>query len=405
MHSLEGRSIIMAYAIWIGMSVAVIAATHYYIWARLVRDPVLPRGWYFGATMALIVLAVSLPAAMIMARLWHAPVAKVVVWGAYTWLGLMFLLIAFLAAADILQWLSRGVAKVAAQTPEEIDAGRRVLLARLWGGGVALGALASAGWAAHGALGGATVIDVPVTLKKWPKALDGLKIVQLSDVHVGVTMGREALERIVRQVNAQKPDVVVITGDLVDGSVRELGPTTAVLGDLQARYGVFFVTGNHEYYSGAPAWCTELTRLGIRVLRNERVLVGEGEASFYLAGVDDATAHRYTPGHGADYEAALGGVDGTKETILLAHQPKAVYEAEKYGVGLVLSGHTHGGQIFPFGALVRLTQPYLSGLNRHNDATQVYVSCGTGFWGPPMRLGAPAEITGIRVHAPNAAQV
>jgi predicted MPP superfamily phosphohydrolase len=157
---------------------------------------------------------------------------------------------------------------------------------------------------------------------------------------------------------------------------------------------VYFVTGNHEYYSGAAPWCEELARLGIKVLRNERVIIGDAEASFDLAGIDDAHARDFGDGHGADLARAVHGRDPARELVLLAHQPRAVFEAVVHGVGLQLSGHTHGGQIWPWNWLVRLQQPVVAGLARFGD-TQVYVSRGTGYWGPPMRLGAPAEITRV----------
>jgi predicted MPP superfamily phosphohydrolase len=167
------------------------------------------------------------------------------------------------------------------------------------------------------------------------------------------------------------------------------------LAKLRARYGVFFVTGNHEYYSGVDDWLAELERLGVRPLRNERVALGDRGASIDLAGVDDQSARGFGPGHGADYAKALGGAEPDRELILLAHQPSQIIHAARAGVGLQLSGHTHGGQIWPFGALVRLNQPYIAGLHRHDDRTQIYVSRGTGYWGPPMRLFCPAEITKV----------
>jgi predicted MPP superfamily phosphohydrolase len=189
--------------------------------------------------------------------------------------------------------------------------------------------------------------------------------------------------------------MVVITGDLVDGSVAELEPHVEPLKRLRAKDGVYFVTGNHEYYSGANAWIAHLESLGIRVLRNERVPI-RGEHGFDLAGVDDWTAHQFGGEHGMNLEKALSGRDPDRAVVLLAHQPKAIVEAGARGVDLQLSGHTHGGQLFPFNFLVGLQQPYVAGLHDHG-ATKIYVSRGTGYWGPPMRVGAPAEITRIEL--------
>jgi predicted MPP superfamily phosphohydrolase len=208
-------------------------------------------------------------------------------------------------------------------------------------------------------------------------------------------VGRAFIEDLVGRVNALAPDIVAITGDLVDGSVVELREAVAPLAGLRARHGVYFVTGNHEYFAGAGPWLDELARLGVRVLRNERVTIGAGDEAFDLAGVDDHSAERYggLPGDEA-VARALGGRAAGREVVLLAHQPKSFAAAARHGVGLQISGHTHGGQLWPFGAIVRLAQPFVAGLHRRGDA-QIYVSRGTGYWGPPMRLGAPAEITEI----------
>jgi predicted MPP superfamily phosphohydrolase len=198
----------------------------------------------------------------------------------------------------------------------------------------------------------------------------------------------------VRQTNALAPDLVAITGDLVDGSVDELRHLVEPLRDLTARHGVFFVTGNHEYYSGADEWIAHLPTLGIRVLRNERVDVG---GLFELAGVDDASAHRILRDHGQDVPKAVEGRDPSRPLVLLAHQPKAIGQARAAGVDLQLSGHVHGGQMVPFNWLVRLQQPFVSGLHLV-EKTWVYVSQGTGYWGPPMRVGTTAELTYVELH-------
>ena len=240
-------------------------------------------------------------------------------------------------------------------------------------------------------------------MRRLPHGMSGYTIVQLSDVHVGPTIGLDFIEQLVATTNALSPDLVVITGDLVDGSVQELGALVAPLAKLRARDGVYFVTGNHEYYSGADSWIKQLKALGVRVLRNERVAIraashdgsqnGEG---FDLAGVDDWTAHTFGNGHGMDLDRALSGRDQERVLVLLAHQPKAIFQAARAGVDLQLSGHTHGGQLFPFNFLVRLQQPYVDGLHAHGD-TLIYVSRGTGYWGPPMRVGAPAEVTHLEL--------
>jgi predicted MPP superfamily phosphohydrolase len=280
-----------------------------------------------------------------------------------------------------------------------VDPARRVFLARAAAGAVTVSAGSASAWGVRNAALPVAVKRVEVTLPRLPAAMGGFTIVQLTDLHLGPLLGREWLEGIVRRTNALKPDLIAITGDLVDGRVSTLGSTTAQLAKLRAPHGVYFVTGNHEYYSGAPQWCAELTRLGIRVLRNERVSIGKGKDSFDLAGIDDHNARRHLPDHGPDLARAVRGRDATRELILLAHQPRAIHEAAEHGVGLALCGHTHGGQLWPWTFFVGLQQPYVSGLHRHGETTQIYVSEGTGYWGPPMRLGTRCEITRVVLRA------
>jgi predicted MPP superfamily phosphohydrolase len=237
---------------------------------------------------------------------------------------------------------------------------------------------------------------VEVPLGKLSPEGDGYTIAQLTDIHIGPTLGHDFLDAVVRETNALNADLIAITGDLVDGSVEQLRDKIAPLADLKARDGVYFVTGNHEYYSGAEEWCAHLETLGVRVLRNERVDV---RGLFELAGVDDFAAEGMAPGHRQDIPAATAGRDPSKPIVLLAHQPKAVTEASAHGVDLMLSGHVHGGQIVPFNWLVKLEQPYVEGLYRHGDSTWIYVSPGTGYWGPPMRVGTTSEITRITLRA------
>jgi uncharacterized protein len=235
---------------------------------------------------------------------------------------------------------------------------------------------------------------VEVPLARWPRALDGFRIVQLSDVHLGPLLDRRFAASLAERVNALAPDLVVVTGDLVDGGVGRIGAEAEPLGALRARHGVFFVTGNHDYYSGADDWVARMTRLGWQALRNARVAIERDGAVFDLAGVDDHHGAMVEPGGGEDLARALEGRDPERPVVLLAHDPATFRRASRRGVDLQLSGHTHGGQIWPFNYLVRLAVPYVAGLHRVGES-QLYVSRGSGFWGPPMRLLAPAEITEI----------
>ncbi len=228
-------------------------------------------------------------------------------------------------------------------------------------------------------------------LERWPEGLSGLRIVQISDLHFGPILGRGFARALVQRVNALAPDLVVITGDLVDGPLHRLRDDVEPLRELRGRDGVYFVTGNHDAYSGDEAWVARVAELGIRPLRNAGVRIESGGAAFWLAGVDD---HRgdWARGSSEDLPAALGGWDRREPLVLLAHDPATFREASLEGVDLQLSGHTHGGQIWPFRWLVRLTVPWVEGLHARHGS-RIYVSRGTGFWGPPMRLLAPSEIT------------
>jgi predicted MPP superfamily phosphohydrolase len=243
----------------------------------------------------------------------------------------------------------------------------------------------------------ARVVDVEVPIAGLPDSLNGFTIAQISDIHVGPTIKHGYLDAIVNSVNALNADVIAITGDLVDGSVRHLAPHTAPLARLIARHGVYFVTGNHEYYSNAPAWIVELRRLGLTVLLNEHVVLTHQNASVLVAGVTDYTAHHFDESHRSDPYAALAGAPAhVAVKVLLAHQPRTATAAADAGFDLQLSGHTHGGQFFPWNFFVPLQQPYVAGLNRLSKLW-VYTSRGTGYWGPPKRFGAPSEITRLRL--------
>ncbi|KWR88923.1 metallophosphoesterase [Cupriavidus sp. IDO] len=243
----------------------------------------------------------------------------------------------------------------------------------------------------------ARVVDVEVPVSGLPDALHGFTIAQISDIHVGPTIKRPYLDRIVDRVNSLEADAIAITGDLVDGTVRELAAHTAPLGRLRARHGTYFVTGNHEYYSGAEAWIAELRRLGVRVLMNEHVVVERGGHALVLAGVTDYSGGRFHESHRSDPHEALAGAPASAAAkVLLAHQPRTAAAAAEAGFDLQLSGHTHGGQFWPWNLFVPMQQPYTAGLNRH-ELLWVYVSRGTGYWGPPKRFGAPSEITRVRL--------
>lgn len=371
-----------------------VGGTHLYLWNRMLRAPrVGPRTRRIG-TVVIVTMGVAMPLAMFLVQLLPRSMGAVLSFVVYTWMGFAALLAACLIASELPRLIV--VLATRLRTGKPIDEARRTFLSRLIAGIAGIVTLGLSGAGVAEALGAVALKNVKVSLRKFPKELSGLRIVQLTDVHIGMLIGREWLEGIVARVNALDADLVVITGDLVDGSVDKLRDHVAPLAQLKSKRGVYFVTGNHEYYSGVKPWIEHLGTLGVRVLRNEHVTIGEGAASFDLAGVDDHTGGQFDKEHGADVPKALAGRDPNRECILLAHQPKEIIEAAKLGVGLQLSGHTHGGQVFPATLLVRLQQPFTAGLDRLGD-TQIYVSRGTGYWGPPMRIAAPAEITIVEV--------
>lgn len=248
----------------------------------------------------------------------------------------------------------------------------------------------------------APVVSVDVPIDNLPAALDGFTIAQISDIHVGPTIKRHYVERIVAAVNGLEPDLIAVTGDVVDGTVPNLADHTRPLAGLSARHGTFLVTGNHEYYSGADKWIAEFRRLGLTVLLNQHVVLNHDGAQAVVAGVTDYGAGSFDPAHRSDPAKAISGApDDATVRVLLAHQPRSATAAAEAGFTLQLSGHTHGGQFLPWNFFVRLQQPFVSGLVKFNGLW-VYTSRGTGYWGPPKRLGAPSEITLVRLVASRA---
>ncbi len=267
---------------------------------------------------------------------------------------------------------------------------RRLFVSRVVGGAAAAAGLATVGYGTYGVLRGPSVRRITVPLAKLPRAAHGFRIAVVSDIHIGPILGRAHTRRIVDTINATSPDLVAVVGDLVDGSVADLGSAAEPLSALRARHGSFFVTGNHEYFSGAGQWVDHVRELGLHPLENARVEI-EG---FDLAGVNDIAGE--TEGQGPDFGRALGDRDRGRAAVLLAHQPVVIHDAVEHGVDLQLSGHTHGGQLWPGNLLAELANPTVAGLERYGD-TQLFVSRGAGAWGPPVRVGAPSDITVVEL--------
>jgi predicted MPP superfamily phosphohydrolase len=372
---------------------------HSYVAWRVLPD--LPGPAWVQMALALVLLSSALitPWGLMARRLKSRELSDTVAWAGLLFMGLfssLFVLTVLrdgvLLLAGALQWALPGSVAM----PMLVSAS--ALAVPLVAGLVTL-------WGLFNARRRAAIVAVDVPIADLPVALHGFTIAQISDIHVGPTIKGPYLQAIVQAVNQIEADMVAVTGDLVDGTVAELAHHVAPLANLSSRHGTYFVTGNHEYYSGAHAWIDELRRLGVRVLMNEHVVLRHGptdlhvdlHADLVLAGVADHGAHHFDPAHRSDPQAAIAGAPASALVkVLLAHQPRSAVAAADAGFDLQLSGHTHGGQFWPWNFFVPLQQPFTAGLNRLSQLW-VYTSRGTGYWGPPKRFGAPSEITRLRL--------
>ncbi|MGH3545136.1 MAG: metallophosphoesterase [Mycobacteriales bacterium] len=400
----------------------VLAAIHTYLWYRLCASTCAHLTWLRRTGAWVLTGLAGLAIAAILApRIDGLPLLlrRVLQWPGYLWIALVFYLVLWLLATELLRLLLRVIlrrrcrsrtpgdaAEATTTRPEDgtsaspADPDRRVVLSRSMAVLAGVGAVSTVGYGAAKAFGDLDVTHVPITLTKLSSALDGFRIGMVADIHIGAYVGHSRVAQIVRIINNQQVDLVVIVGDLIEGSVAELGSAATPLRRLRSKHGTFFVTGNHEYYSGVEQWLEYLPTLGITVLGNQRVPIERDGASFELAGVNDISASMMIYGrNGSDLNRALVGRDRSRPLVLLAHQPVMFDEAAQAGVDLQLSGHTHGGQLAPFGLLVKAQQGVISGYKRRGDS-QLYVTRGAGFWGPPVRVGASPEITIVQLRAP-----
>ncbi|MFF3602576.1 metallophosphoesterase [Streptomyces sp. NPDC002463] len=397
---------------------ALLGGVHWYVWRRLVRDVTVPRSLARRVGTAVVVVLPLLSIAALVSSRAGAPfvLQQVVAWPGFLWPAVLLYLVMALLVGEAVRpllraWTGRRAAVAAPAEPVtvpaaesaepvpaeepapvaepqvESDLSRRLFVSRVVAGSAAAVAVGTVGYGTYGVLRGPRVKRVTVPLAKIPRAAHGYRIAVVSDIHLGPILGRAHTQRIVDTINATQPDLIAVVGDLVDGTVENLGPAAEPLARLRARHGSFFVTGNHEYFSGADAWVDHVRELGLHPLRNARV---EVPAGFDLAGVDDVAGESI--GEGPDFARALGDRDRSRAAVLLAHQPIVVHDAVRHGVDLQLSGHTHGGQLWPGNHLAELANPTVAGLERYGD-TQLYVSRGAGAWGPPVRVGAPSDIT------------
>ncbi|MGW4073110.1 metallophosphoesterase [Streptomyces asiaticus] len=432
--------------------VGLLTGVHWYVWRRLVRDTTARGGWArrtgTAAAFALPLISVG---ALIAGRAGAPfPLQRALAWPGYLWLALLLYLTLALLVGEAVRpllraWLGRnepaadvrltdvpapavgglvgvaavpeggvvcdgagaavvseaevvvdGAAKTATDAVEAAtdaapaSSSRRLFVARAVAVGATAVAAGTVGYGAYTVLRGPRVKRITVPLAKLPRRAHGFRIAVVSDIHLGPILGRDHTRRVVEAVNRTNPDLVAVVGDLVDGSVADLGPAAEPLRGLSARHGSYFVTGNHEYYSGAAEWVDHVRELGLRPLENERTEL----PGFDLAGVNDVAGE--SEGHGPDFGKALGDRDRSRASVLLAHQPVVIHDAVKAGVDLQLSGHTHGGQLWPGNYVAELANPTAAGLDRYGD-TQLYVTCGAGAWGPPVRVGAPPDVTVVEL--------
>ena len=363
---------------------------HGYIGIRLLSDLPIGSSGHLAGIVLLAISSLLIPLGMLARFIKRQPLSDVLAWLGLLTMGLFSSLLVFTFLRDVLLVLINVFSTLLPT--------RMISNFSAWSAAsVPILALTITFIGFINARSRARVVHIDIPISQLPHGLNGFTIVQISDIHVGPTIKRNYLQPIIEKVNSLNADLIAITGDMVDGSVETLAQHTAGLADLRARHGSYFVTGNHEYYSGAHAWITEFRRLGLQVLMNEHVVLKHEDAEIIIAGVSDYNAHQFDPAHKSDPIAALHGApDSANTRILLAHQPRSAALASRAGFDLQLSGHTHGGQFWPWNLFVPLQQPFTAGLNRLENLW-VYTSRGTGYWGPPKRLGAPSEITKIRL--------
>ncbi len=366
---------------------AVFAGLHYYIGARLIGDAGLRGAGAIAAWLVVWLLLACVPLGVLFSRFFPGRLARPMRAISYAWLGLFGVTLSTIVVTDLIRLLANALG------PATMD---RVRFGELQAGVVlvVVGLAGSLGF--RTARGPARVERLRFPVTGLGPSFEGFRIVQISDLHINQTKDPKILARVIDQVNALAPDLVAITGDLIDGDVEDLRPHVAPLAKLRARDGVFFVTGNHEYYHGADAWSDEVRRLGIVVLHNEHRVIRRGTEGLVVAGVTDYSGGQFLPDHESRPDAAFAGAPDGLPRILLAHQPRTAALAAGQKVDLQLSGHTHGGQIFPFMFFVRMQQPVVSGLKKLYGLW-VYTSRGTGYWGPPFRVGPTPEITEIEL--------
>ena len=399
----------MRFAVFFLVFSTILALAYAYVGWRVIVPAGLTRAWTVAAWAFLLVLFL-LPVITFALQFTRSlpGTGGLLVWTGYLTLGLFSFVFTFVVLRDLAWLVYAGgerawgvigrIGGASAEASPVFNPERRAVLLQ----GTNLGILAlAAGLTGYGlfqARRRPSVVEVSIPIDNLPAHLDGFRIVQLTDIHAGLTVTRAFVQTVVEIANGLNADIVAFTGDLVDGTVEQLREHVAPMADLRSRYGSFFVTGNHEYYSGAEAWVEEARRMGFEVLINEHRILTHNGRSILLAGVTDTSGGQFLPHHASDPHRAIAGAPSADVKILLAHQPRSLSEAAKAGFDLQISGHTHGGQFFPWNLAAAIGQPFIEGLHRF-EQTWIYVSKGTGYWGPPVRVGARSEITVITLRS------
>lgn len=387
-------SVLIFFFIWF----SVLGLGYWYVGRKLIRPARLSSKGRIRAWLGiLVVFLLPLLSFLLFINRFEGRWMDVFLWSGYVTLGFFSLVLTGVFLRDMTLLLRKiadtiGGLFARTQSPPSLDQERRRFLLHSTNLGVLGLSAVATGYGLYESYRRATIEEIEIPLPHLPAEFDGFRIAQFSDIHIGPTIKRAFAERVVEQVNDLRADLIAFTGDLVDGSVPWLRDDVAPLRELKASHGLYFVTGNHEYYSGVHEWVKEAGKLGFDVLMNEHRLIERSGARIVMAGVTDYGAHDFVPSQKSDPSAALHGAPVDTVKILLAHQPRSVVAATQAGADVQLSGHTHGGQFFPWNHLATLNQTYIKGLHKHGN-TWVYVNRGTGYWGPPLRLGIPPEIT------------
>ena len=401
-----GRRETMQFVLFTISYITIVGLTAWYVTRQFLKPARLNRRKRSAIVLATVFVVLTTPITILCRGAGIENIGvDIMAWFGYIGLGFFSFVLTFLVIRDAIRLavfffqkaahLLRGKGAPALLEPLP-DYDRRRFILNSVNAGILVGAGVFTGYGVAEAKQIPDVRDIPVPIKNLHPDLDGFRIVQITDIHVSPTIKRDFVQGVVNGVNDLSADVVALTGDLVDGSVKRLAHDVDPLKTIRSRYGNYFVTGNHEYYSGAPNWIRKVRSLGFHVLLNENRLVTRGQGRVLLAGVTDYRGGHFFKTHQSDPSKAMFGAAPAHVKILLAHQPKNIYAAAEAGFDLQISGHTHGGQFYPWNLFVGLVQPFVKGLHRYQD-TQIYISGGTGYWGPPLRLGSPSEITLIRL--------